>query len=260
MAATWWKSQLVTPQLESVSEQHRCATQSLLRNDPERCRKQLLHTDLWRACVGLASRARQRLGRIWDTWKASPPCDGGRVALESPSLWILSCSTDTRKASRRRASSDGPAMHSGDERDTCWHLNREDLCLFWPQHCHLCLVPLVAPGAVIRPFIRVRPHVFPDVPDGLVQFAALAALVPPLADVDLHVFLQQVPSQKLLFTHCALKRLITCKEINVTSSGYRDTGLLDFFHMCFNSGSSSRKVTFTQIFCKCSLKASQSCC
>lgn len=80
-------------------------------------------TDLWRACVGLASRARQRLGCIWDTWKASPPCDGGRVALESLSLWILSCSTDTRKVSRHHASSDGPAMHSGDERDTCWQLN-----------------------------------------------------------------------------------------------------------------------------------------
>lgn len=61
---------------------------------------------------------------------------------------------------------------------------------------------------------------FTDVPDGLVQFATLATLVPPLTDVDLHVLLQQVTSQKVLLTDCALKRLITCKEI-ITSSDFR---------------------------------------
>lgn len=58
-----------------------------------------------------------------------------------------------------------------------------------PQHYHLGLVTFVAPAAVIRPFIRVCPHVFAHMTDGLVQFAALATLVPPLTDMNLHVFL-----------------------------------------------------------------------
>lgn len=49
-----------------------------------------------------------------------------------------------------------------------------------------------------------------NVPDGFVQLAALAALVPPLADVDLHVFLQQVASQKVLLAQGALEGLVTC--------------------------------------------------
>lgn len=80
-------------------------------------------------------------------------------------------------------------MHSGDERDIL-AAQLERLVLFTlPKYYHLGLVPFVAPAAVIRPFIRVRPHVFTHVPNGLVQFAALATLVPPLTDVDLHVFL-----------------------------------------------------------------------
>lgn len=47
-------------------------------------------------------------------------------------------------------------------------------------------------------------------PDGFVQLATLTTLVPPLTDVDFHVFLQQVTSQKLLVAQCALKGLVAC--------------------------------------------------
>lgn len=75
---------------------------------------------------------------------------------------------------------------------------------------HLGLVALAAPGTVVGPLVRVRPHVLANVPDGFVQLAALAALVPPLADVDLHVLLQQVTGQKLLLAQGALEGLVTC--------------------------------------------------
>lgn len=48
-----------------------------------------------------------------------------------------------------------------------------------------------------------------DVPDGLVELATLAALVPPLADVGLHVFLQQVASEELFLAKGTLEGLLT---------------------------------------------------
>lgn len=63
---------------------------------------------------------------------------------------------------------------------------------------------------MVGPLVRVRPHVLANVPDGLVQLAALAALVPPLADVDFHVLLQQVARQKLLLAQGALEGLVAC--------------------------------------------------
>lgn len=56
------------------------------------------------------------------------------------------------------------------------------------------------------------PHVLPNVPNGFVQLSALATLVPSLTDVDFHVLLQQVTSQKLLMAQSALKGLVTCEE------------------------------------------------
>lgn len=75
---------------------------------------------------------------------------------------------------------------------------------------HLGLVALAAPGAVVGPLVRVRPHVLANMPDGFVQLAALAALVPPLADMDFHVLLQQVASQELLLAQGALEGLVAC--------------------------------------------------
>lgn len=63
---------------------------------------------------------------------------------------------------------------------------------------------------MVGSFIRVGPHVLTYMPDGFVQLATLTALVPPLTDMDLHVFLQQVTSQKLFMAQCALKGLVTC--------------------------------------------------
>lgn len=63
---------------------------------------------------------------------------------------------------------------------------------------------------MVGPLVRVRPHVLANVPNGFVQLAALAALVPPLADVDFHVLLQQVASQKLLLAQGALEGLVAC--------------------------------------------------
>lgn len=56
------------------------------------------------------------------------------------------------------------------------------------------------------------PHVLPNVPNGFVQLSALATLIPPLTDVDFHVLLQQVTSQKLLMAQSALKGLVTFEE------------------------------------------------
>lgn len=75
---------------------------------------------------------------------------------------------------------------------------------------HLGFVPFVAPRTVVGSFIRVGPHVLTYMSDGFVQLATLTALVPPLTDMDLHVFLQQVTSQKLFMAQCALKGLVTC--------------------------------------------------
>lgn len=75
---------------------------------------------------------------------------------------------------------------------------------------HLGFVSLVASGTVVGPFIRVGPHVLTYMPDGSVQLATLPTLVPPLTDMDFHVFLQQVTSQKLLVAQCALKGLVAC--------------------------------------------------
>lgn len=63
---------------------------------------------------------------------------------------------------------------------------------------------------MVGPLVRVRAHVLANVPDGFVQLAALAALVAPLADVDLHVLLQQVAGQELLLAQGALEGLVTC--------------------------------------------------
>ena len=62
----------------------------------------------------------------------------------------------------------------------------------------------------------MRPHVLSYMPDGFVQLATLATLVPPLTDMDFHVFLQQVTSQKLLVAKRALKGLVTCMERKIT--------------------------------------------
>lgn len=59
---------------------------------------------------------------------------------------------------------------------------------------HLGLVPFVASATVVRSFIGVGPHVFTYMSDGFIQLATLATFIPPLADVDFHVFLQQVTS------------------------------------------------------------------
>lgn len=75
---------------------------------------------------------------------------------------------------------------------------------------HFGLVAFAASGTVVGPLVRVRSHVLANVPDGFVQLAALAALVPPFADVDFHVFFQQVTSQKLLLAQGALEGLVTC--------------------------------------------------
>lgn len=77
---------------------------------------------------------------------------------------------------------------------------------------HLGLVALVTEAALIRPLIRMSSHVFPHVSDGFEQLAALSTLVAPLADVHLHVFLQQVTCQELLVTHYALKRFVSCDK------------------------------------------------
>lgn len=60
------------------------------------------------------------------------------------------------------------------------------------------------------------PHVLTYVPNGFVQLATLTTLVPPLTDMDFHVFLQQVTGQKLLLAKCALKGLVACKEKGCT--------------------------------------------
>lgn len=77
---------------------------------------------------------------------------------------------------------------------------------------HLGLVPLAASGTVVGSFIRVCPHVLTYMPNGFVQLATLTTLVPPLTDMDLHVFLEQVTSEKLLVAECALEWFVTCMK------------------------------------------------
>lgn len=62
-------------------------------------------------------------------------------------------------------------------------------CVCTATVIHLGLVSLVASVTVVGPLIRVGSHVFAYVSDGFIQLAALAAFIPPLADVDLHVLL-----------------------------------------------------------------------
>lgn len=75
---------------------------------------------------------------------------------------------------------------------------------------HLSLVPLVAPDTVVGSFIRVGPHVLTHMSDGFIQLATLTTLVPPLTDMEFHVFLKQVTTQKLPMAQSALKGLVTC--------------------------------------------------
>lgn len=60
------------------------------------------------------------------------------------------------------------------------------------------------------------PHVLTDVPNGFVQLATLTTLIPPLTDMNFHVFLQQVTCEKLLLAKCAFKGLVACKENRYT--------------------------------------------
>lgn len=73
---------------------------------------------------------------------------------------------------------------------------------------HLSLVSFVTFGTIVWSFIGVRPHVLTYMSNCFVQFSTFSTLVPPLTDMNFHVFLQQVTSEKLLLAE-ALKRLVT---------------------------------------------------
>ena len=77
---------------------------------------------------------------------------------------------------------------------------------------NLGLVAFLTAVAVEGSLIRMGPHVLTDVSDGLVELATLSALVPPLAEVDLHVLLQQVARQELLLTLHTLEGLVACSR------------------------------------------------